>query len=190
VHQFSSLVLLNSFIVWNPLFCVAREPVVSTIATDDLGWMNIECPFCKAFHWLDEHVSSSTIYHPEFKRCCQHGKVKLDALRVPPVALFNLFVDDTPAGREFRKNIVQYNSALAFTSLGVNIDRSIFGRGPPVFRIHRELKHLSGSLLPESGSDPCYSQLYVYDPHAAYQFRVSRNGNLSMNTMAVLQCSS
>ncbi len=50
--------------------------------------------------------------------------MKLDALRVPPVALFNLFMDDTPAGREFRKNIVQYNSALAFTSLGVNIYRS------------------------------------------------------------------
>jgi len=156
--------------VWSPLFSAAREPVVGTIAAHDLGRMNIECPFCKALHWLEERVSSSTIRHPEFERCCQHGKVKLDPLRVPPLALYNLFVDDTRAGREFRKNIVQYNAALAFTSLGVNIDRSIVGRGPPVFRIHGELKHLSGSLLPEPGSDPHYSQLYIYDPHAAYQF--------------------
>jgi hypothetical protein len=160
---------------------------VDTVPVHDLGRMNIECPFCAALHWLDERVSSSTVHRPEFEGCCQHGKVKLDALRSPPLALYNLFVDDTPAAKEFRRNIVQYNAALAFTSLGVNIDRSIIGRGPPVFRIHGELKHLSGSLLPATNSDPCYSQLYIYDSHAAYQYRVSRNGNLALNTMAVLQ---
>ena len=71
--------------------------------------------------------------------------------------------------------------------MGVKIDHSIVGRGPPVFRIHGELMHLSGSLLPPDNVHPSYSQLYIYDPHAAFGYRVSRNENLSLNTMAVLQ---
>ena len=76
---------------------------------------------------------------------------------------------------------------MAFTSLGVKVDTSIVGRGPPVFRIHGELRHLSGSLLPEEGQAPCYSQLYIYNPDVAYQHRISRNDNLSLNTMQTLQ---
>ena len=101
--------------------------------------------------------------------------------------LYNLFVNATNAAKEFRENIAQYNAALAFTSLGVDIDRSVVGRGPSVFRIHGELTHLSGSLLPERGQPASYAQLYVYDPHAAYCFRVIRNENLSLATLASLQ---
>jgi len=96
-------------------------------------------------------------------------------------------MDDTPAGKEFRQNIVQYNAALAFTSMGVNIDRSVIGGGPPVFRIHGELTHLSGSLLPEAGTQPIYAQLYVYNSDEAYRCRISRNDNLSLHTMNTLQ---
>ena len=69
----------------------------------------------------------------------------------------------------------------------MKVDQSVLGHGPPVFRIHGELRHLSGSLLPEETVPPCYSQLYIYNPHAAYQYRISRNENLSLNTMHVLQ---
>lgn len=171
-----------------PLFCAARRPVEDSLSANDLGVMNVQCPYCDALHWPDERVSSSTVSHPEFQTCCAHGKVKLPPLRIPPAPLYNLFTGNTPDAKEFRSNIVQYNSALAFTSLGVNVDRSVFGRGPPVFRIHGELRHLSGSLLPEESSHPRYSQLYVYDPHAAYGYRVARNENLSLNTMRLLQC--
>jgi hypothetical protein len=96
--------------------------------------------------------------------CCAHGKVSLLFLSVPPMPLYDLFVNDTNAAKEFRENIAQYNAVLAFTSLGVDIDRSIIGHRPPVFRIHGELTHLSGSLLPERGQPALYAQLYVYDP--------------------------
>lgn len=43
------------------------------------------------------------------------------------------------------------------------------------------------SLLPETSVNPQYSQLYIYDPHSAYQYRVSRNSNLSLNTLSILQ---
>ena len=97
---------------------------------------------------------------------------------IPPAPLYNLFTADTPQAKDFRANIVQYNAALAFTSLGVKVDRSVLGHGPPVFRIHGELRHLSGSLLPEETAPPFYSQLYIYDPHAAYQYRISQNKTL------------
>jgi len=152
-----------------PLFCAARQPVIDNLPTHDIGHMNVECPFCHAFHWIDEHVLSSSVDHPEFGTCCDHGKVMLPPLRVPPLALFNLFMESTPAAKEFRKNMVQYNAALAFTSMGVHVDRSVLGRGPPVFRIHGELTHLAGSLLPEEGVRPMYAQLYIYDPEEAYR---------------------
>jgi hypothetical protein len=168
-------------------FAIARHPISDSFPIHDLGRMNVECPFCRALHWREERVSSSRINNPEFEACCQHGKVHLRPLQDPPLILRNLYVDDNHQAHEFRSNIVQYNSALAFTSIGVKIDRSIHGRGPPVFRIHGELKHLSGSLLPEPSQNPCYSQLYIYDPHSAYRFRVSRNPDLSLHTMTSLQ---
>ena len=119
--------------------------------------------------------------------CCAHGKVNLSPLRVPPQPLYNLFTANSLQAKEFRSNIVQYNAALAFTSLGANVDRSILDRGPPIFRIQGELRHLSGSLLPEEDERPTYSQLYVCDPGMAYRYRVSRNENLSLNTMQILQ---
>jgi hypothetical protein len=99
----------------------------------------------------------------------------------------NLFISDSLDAKEFRTNIVQYNAALAFTSLGVKVDQSVLGRGPPVFRIHGELRHLSGSLLPEESTSPSYSQLYVVDPHEAYRYHILRNENLSLHTMQTLQ---
>ena len=75
----------------------------------------------------------------------------------------------------------------AFTSLGVKVDHSFVGHGPPVFRIQGELRHLSGSLLPEESKPPSYSQLYIYDPNMAYRYRISRNETLSLHTMQTLQ---
>ena len=171
----------------NSSFCIARQPVVDTLPAIDLGFMNIQCPYCHALHWIDEKVSSSRVDHPEFQMCCAHGKVMLPPLRNPPAPLYDLFSSNTRDAKEFRTNIVQYNAAFAFTSLGVKTDQSLLGRGPPVFRIHGELRHLSGSLLPEESSPPSYSQLYIIDPHEAYRYRVLRNDNLSLETMQILQ---
>jgi hypothetical protein len=179
--------LLMNFSVHNSFFCIARQPVVDDLCPVELGLMNIRCPYCDALHWLDERVSSSRVGRPEFQTCCAHGKITLPPLRRPPAALYDLYTGDTHEAKEFRSNIVQYNATFAFTSLGVKVDTSLLGRGPPVFRIHGELRHLSGSLLPDASVYPSYSQLYVYDPHEAYRYRVLRNENLSLHTMRVLQ---
>ena len=89
--------------------------------------MNIHCPFCDTLHQHDECVSSSTVNRLKFEACCQHGKICLHPLWEPPLVLQSLFVDDSHEAHEFCTNIVQYNSALAFTSLGVKVNHSVEG---------------------------------------------------------------
>jgi hypothetical protein len=112
------------FSVHDPFFCIARRPVFDGLPPNDLGAMNVRCPSCDALHWENESVSSSRVGHPEFQMCCAHGKVNLTPLRLPPAPLYDLFIGDTHEAKQFRTNIVQYNAALAFTSLGVKIDCS------------------------------------------------------------------
>jgi hypothetical protein len=53
---------------------------------------------------------------------------------------------------------------FAFSSLGVKIDKSVWGpKGIHTFRIQGELCHLIGSLLPETDRTPAFQQIYVFD---------------------------
>jgi hypothetical protein len=62
------------------------------------------------------------------------------------------------------KNIRQYNCLFAFTSMGAHIDRSVNdGRAPPLFKIHDQVYHRVGSLLPSDDGSPKFIQLYIYD---------------------------
>ncbi|OSC97528.1 hypothetical protein PYCCODRAFT_1351115, partial [Trametes coccinea BRFM310] len=153
--------------------------------------MNIACPHCSALHWYAERLINSPTSHPLFGTCCNSGKVRLALLPDPPAPLRELFEGDHEQAREFRNNTRQYNSTFAFTSLGVNIDDSFntnrSGQAPWVFRIHGELCHRAGSLLPREGERPAYSQLYIYDPRMALDIRSTRNANLRQDTLALIQ---
>ncbi|KAF8405103.1 hypothetical protein HHK36_010001 [Tetracentron sinense] len=53
---------------------------------------------------------------------------------------------------------------LSFTSMGGKVDHSVLdGRGPYTFRINCENYHKISALLPSSGHNPKFAQLYVYD---------------------------
>ncbi|KAJ6631877.1 hypothetical protein B0H10DRAFT_1635821, partial [Mycena sp. CBHHK59/15] len=163
----------------------ARRPYQEPPARHDLGCMDIKCSHCGALHWMAEKTANSSQVNPQFGMCCNHGKVVLAALKDLPPDLETLFVDDTAQAKEFRKNMAQYNTALSFTSLG---DHSINnGGGPPIFRIHGELCHLAGALLPSPGQRPAYAQLYIYEPRAALEHRMQSNSNLQRDTMEILQ---
>jgi hypothetical protein len=58
--------------------------------------------------------------------------------------------------------------------MGANIDKSVNdGRGPPVFKIHGQVHHRIGSLLPPDGSAPKFIQLYIYDTANEVRNRLS-----------------
>lgn len=53
---------------------------------------------------------------------------------------------------------------FSFTSMGGKVNKSVMkGRGPYVFRLQGQNYHRMGSLIPEDGEAPKFSQLYIYD---------------------------
>ena len=62
------------------------------------------------------------------------------------------------------------------------------GSGSYVFKIHQELYHHQGALLPEDGEIPHYAQLYIYDPSEALGFQQRNNDDaLDSETLHDLQ---
>jgi hypothetical protein len=124
--------------------------------------MNIQCPSCKALHWLDEHLTKSSGANPKFGSCCYQGKISLPPFQPAPPELYDLLTSQEPIRRAFRNYIRNYNSALAMTSVGRKLGYSVNnGGGPWLYKLNKELIHRAGSLLPpeEGNNDPVYSQL-------------------------------
>jgi transcription elongation factor Elf1 len=160
----------------------------------NLGDMSIRCPFCQALHWRAETLKKhSSIANPKFGMCCYKGTISIPSLQPPPVDLYQLLTNQDQVAKDFRHHIRTYNSALAMTSVGRMLDTSINqgGRGPYTFRLHGELIHRAGSLLPpEDGNTlPTYAQLYIYDPAMALNHRMANrwNSELDRATLATLQ---
>ena len=97
---------------------------------------------------MSEKLSNSSLCNPRFGMCCLQGQVKLPEIQSWPRILQDLF-DNPQDHREFKKRIRQYNNAMAFTSVGVEMgNEGIQGAGPTSFRIHGALHHLMGALIP------------------------------------------
>ena len=174
------------------LFLAARHRYVEPDNRHDLGRMNVMCPYCNAYHWIAERLVASSDFRPLFGMCCDQGQVRIPLMHEPPQPLKSLWDGETPDAIEFRTNVHRYNAALAFTSLGVEIDHQINTQGrhaPYVFCVHGELCHRVGQLLPTEGHQPMYAQLYIYDPESALRERMQRdvNSELSERTMRKLQ---
>ncbi|KAG0705483.1 hypothetical protein DFH29DRAFT_799993 [Suillus ampliporus] len=101
---------------------------------------------------------------PAFGTCCDDGQVHVPTLRDPPAYLRGLFEDLTPEAIVFRTDIRPHDVVLTFTSPGAQADHDInHGRRPYVFRIHEELWHRSGALIPLESHQPMLcSDIYTY----------------------------
>ena len=63
---------------------------------------------------------------------------------------------------------------FAFTFAGIKLDKSInHSRGPPTIRIQGQPCHRIGSLLPMSGKEPKFAQLYIFDTDNEVQNRIN-----------------
>ena len=153
--------------------------------------MDEVCMFCQALHWLDERLSNSSMIRPKFGTCCYQGKVKPSYLRPIPPELHHLLTSQGPIEKAFRKLIRQYNQVLAFTSVGRQVDDTLnrSGRAPYSFRLHGELIHRAGSLLPSLGQAPAWAQLYIYDLATALNHRLANRINSALDrvTLQTLQ---
>jgi len=68
-------------------------------------------------------------------------------------------------------------------SVGANLDTNVAQLGNYTYRLHGELYHGMGSLLPQPGEAPKFAQLYISDPHAELDGRMGNFGSLNKNTM-------
>ena len=137
--------------------------------------------------------------------CCNSGKIAWPVMSDPPEPLRSLLhgtnqsngtlslslESDSIEAKEFRENIRNYNNALAFSSLGVKSDSSIYSaNGIYTFRIHGEICHRISTLLPLDGDPTKFTQLYIYDssPQSQAQMRANRvHDKVDVNTILRLQ---
>ncbi|XP_035841504.1 uncharacterized protein LOC110919851 [Helianthus annuus] len=78
---------------------------------------------------------------------------------------------------------------FSFTSLGGKVDKSYQrGKGPYVFRLQGQNYHRMGSLLPDDGEVPKFSQLYIYDSqNEVIESKTTRNNQLDSTTIKGLK---
>lgn len=115
-----------------------------------VGGLTKTCPFCKAKRFQKESTSG----------CCLNGKVRLPPKRRLPQSLISLFQDGT-----FLKDVRKYNQGLAWTSLGASVDLNLANQtgGTYCFKIHGQLHHNIGCLLPEFAAPPKFAQIYFME---------------------------
>jgi hypothetical protein len=125
--------------------------------------------------------------NPQFTLCCAQGKVMLPPLEPPPEPLKLLFIRNKANAKDFCQRIRSYNNALAFTSMGANLDTSVAQPGNYTYRLRDEFYHRMGSLLPQPGEAPKFAQLYINDSHAELDGQMGNFGGLNRDTMQSLQ---
>jgi hypothetical protein len=149
-----------------------------------LGRMEVQCEYCHAFLWLEEKLCRSSVRNPKFILCCNQGDYTVEPLRPTLPLIRDLLTGNTSELREFKSKIRVYNSKFNFTSLGVQQDHSVQGRGPYTFRIHGTIHHRIESIFPWDADDSLKAaQLYVVDPD--YQANL-RSGNGGILNLALL----
>ncbi|XP_076908504.1 uncharacterized protein LOC143565409 [Bidens hawaiensis] len=116
---------------------------------------------CHAKLWIDEGKrGQSKKSKVSFNLCCQYGAVELPQVKTSNPQYEELFKSNDAKSKFFLKNIRRYNSMFSFTSMGGKIDKSVNkGKGPYVFRLSGQNYHAIGSLLPNDGTKPKFSQL-------------------------------
>ena len=109
------------------------------------------CPYCKALKFNGETMGM----------CCASGKVKLPQLAAPPEPLKTLLTGTTSESKcffFFLSNIRKYNSCFQMTSFGAQIENQ--DQFMHTFKVKGQIYHRAGSLLPFSGENHKFLQLY------------------------------
>ena len=101
----------------------ARVRQHSEIVRHKLERIDQICSHCNAKFWIDERDCNSSQRSPTFAICYADGKVHLPPLLKSLSYLIDLYTLSEPNINSFCKNIRGYNSVLACTSLGANVNK-------------------------------------------------------------------
>jgi len=112
---------------------------------------------------------------PKFSLCCESGNVQLPLVEQPPEILQHLLFDyQSRDSKNYQSNARVYNAMFSFTSPGMSMDTNLEkGRRPPTLRLHGQIFHRIGSMLPLPGQRSKFAQLYIYDTDNEVANRIS-----------------
>uniref|UniRef100_A0A8C4SKE8 C2H2-type domain-containing protein n=1 Tax=Erpetoichthys calabaricus TaxID=27687 RepID=A0A8C4SKE8_ERPCA len=133
-----------------------QEYTTIHVQEHNIGLPSALCASCSALHWPAEVNKSG-----HYTKCCHAGKVSLPPLSKPPLFL-DLLTGKNPLSRNYCDHIREYNSALAFASMGAHIAQPP-GQGPYAFRIYSQIYHQVSPLYTNPDTSLQYSQLYIFD---------------------------
>ena len=125
------------------------------------------CPYCKALKFNGQTMGI----------CCTSGKVKLPQLAAPPEPLKTLLTDTTSESKRFLLNIRKYN-------LGFQMTTQIM----PTFKVKGQIYYRAGSLLPFSGENHKFLQLYfIIDSNSELNARCKISPDVERTIVSQLQ---
>ena len=140
--------------------------------------MAVVCTYCSALKWKGETPGM----------CCSNGKVNIERLQEPPEPLKTLLGTDTPASKDFHANIRKYNAAFQMTSFGTTGVDCMRTGVMSTFKIQGQAYHQLGSLLPLSGDEAKFLQIYfVGDEEEQTRIRRSHQPGINADTVTSLQ---
>ena len=150
-----------------------------------VGTMTYICSACHSLMFAKELHRGSV-----YSLCCGYGKIKVPDIKPPPPILQELLTGEDDSSKDFRAHIRCYNSALALSSIGVELGETFKfdTRGPWTYKISGQVYHSLGTIFPKTNSSPVFSQLYVYDREHELTNRQKRNpDNMDEKTLKKLQ---
>jgi hypothetical protein len=149
------------FLHTNRLYRVActsslDEFIEDGVGLHSLGNMDSRCAFCGAFYFKSEETTKGV-----YTTCCSSGQIQLPPFQPPTQFVKDLLLGRGELGKEFSKNPRRYNTLTSFAS--ITMDEHQFPvTGVPSLRIHGQIYHRLGSILPSEGSRPLFMQCFFY----------------------------
>ncbi|EGF97230.1 uncharacterized protein MELLADRAFT_70124 [Melampsora larici-populina 98AG31] len=147
----------------------------------NLGPANMACQHCGALRWPQERTNYETARKSNvFSNCCKQGDVTIPLAYFEgstlPEELMGLYTGIDPDSIDFHKDLSVYNNLVSFASLGSHVDNSVAGqKGTYCFRVHRQLHHNLGSLLPQDPNNPCFAQIFIVGDGAEEEVKMRQS---------------
>ena len=114
------------------------------------------CEFCGAFNFS--------------RRCCSKGKVHVKRRPEHPELLRRLLTSEGPWAESFRENIIPYNTSHSMVSHSYDTVKTQNCR--PYVKVNGEIRANLGPLETPPGKLPLFSQIFIYDPKQATEYRM------------------
>lgn len=165
---------------------IAKDKIIHESNSNEnyLRNMNYYCNHCQAKNFKDERVSGK---QNSFNDCCGHGIVILQLVQYPEDLRILLEGLHTKSGH-FKKNIRHYNNSFSFASLNANVINFNNVRRPFCYKIQGQIYYQINTVLyPDKGEDPCFGQLFIYDPEEAIHYRLKSNKNLDKELLQTIE---